>query len=210
MHAPLPPLAALRALTLLAAAALTACGGGGGGSADETAVDPATQAAALESAKKIFTPTTPIPTDANVKGMFSPLVNWPLIPIHVSVLPDGRVLSFGTTGTGQQTARFIYDVWDPEGGLEGGHMTLANNSGTDIFCSSVVSLASGTGIFIAGGDNWTGSATTNTGNNNSNFFDLTNNTLTRGINMNRARWYSSSTTLLNGEVYIGQRAIDIG
>ena len=55
---------------------------------------------------------------------------------------------------------------------------------------------------IAGGDNWTGTGTTNTGNNNSNLFDYGNNTLTRYNNMNRARWYSSSTTLLNGETYI--------
>src|SRR6185436_5716404 len=43
---------------------------------------------------------------------------------------------------------------------------------------------------------------TNTGNNNSNIFDAFNNTLARSANMNRARWYSSSTVLVNGEVYI--------
>ena len=32
--------------------------------------------------------------------------------------------------------------------------------------------------------------------------DLSSNVLSRGNNMNRARWYSSSTVLLNGEVYI--------
>ena len=57
-------------------------------------------------------------------------------------------------------------------------------------------------MFVAGGDNWTGTATTNTGNNNSNLFNYGANTLARGNNMNRARWYSSSTALINGEVYI--------
>ncbi|HJV94492.1 MAG TPA: galactose oxidase-like domain-containing protein, partial [Albitalea sp.] len=43
---------------------------------------------------------------------------------------------------------------------------------------------------------------TNGPNNNSNLFDAASNSLTRGPNMLRARWYSSSTTLISGETYI--------
>ncbi|HTE42579.1 MAG TPA: galactose oxidase-like domain-containing protein, partial [Steroidobacteraceae bacterium] len=100
-----------------------------------------------------------------------------------------------------QTGFFIYDVWDPAAGLNAGHTTLANNTGTDIFCSSALVLPQGGNVFIAGGDKWTGTGTTNTGNNNSNLFNYTSNSLTRQNNMNRARWYSSSIVLLNGEVY---------
>ena len=78
---------------------------------------------------------------------------------------------------GAQTGYFIYDVWDINAGLDGGHLTLANGTGTDIFCSSQVVLPQGGQVFIAGGDNWTGTGTTNTGNNNSNLFDLPSNTL---------------------------------
>ena len=138
----------------------------------------------------------------NVTGAWSPVTPWPLIPLHMVLMPDGRVLSFGTKADGTQTGSFIYDVWDPAGGLNGGHLTLDNGTGTDIFCSSTLVLPEGGSVFIAGGDNWTGTGTTNAGNNNSNLFSYTTNTLTRQSNMNRARWYSSSTTLLNGEVYI--------
>ena len=137
----------------------------------------------------------------NVTGAWSPVIPWPLIPLHMVLMPDGRVLSYGTKADGTQTGYFIYDVWDPAGGLSGGHTTLANPTGTDIFCSSSLVLPQGGNVFIAGGDNWTGTGTTNTGNINSNLFDYTSNTLTRQNNMNRARWYSSSTVLLNGEVY---------
>jgi hypothetical protein len=137
----------------------------------------------------------------NVTGAWSPVISWPLIPLHMVLMPDGRVLSYGTKGDGTQTGHFIYDVWDPAGGLSGGHSTLANPTGTDIFCSSSLVLPQGGNVFIAGGDNWTGTGTTNTGNINSNLFDHTSNTLTRQNNMNRARWYSTSTVLLNGEVY---------
>ncbi len=138
----------------------------------------------------------------NVVGAWSTVHPWPLISVHAVLMPDGRILSYGSKSDGQQTASGIYDVWDPAGGLDGGHSTLPNTSGTDIFCSSQLVVPGGGQVFIAGGDNWTGSSTTNTGNNNSNTFDYGNNTLVRKNAMNRARWYSSSITLLNGETYI--------
>ena len=186
--------------SVAAAALLASCGGGGNDSAP-----PATASASGEAMKKaqhVFSPTGTIPVDAATKGMWSPVVNWPLIAVHTALLPDGRLLTYGTKTNGQQTGFFSYDVWDPQGGLDGGHLTLANGTGTDIFCSSQTVLPDGSGVFIAGGDNWTGSATTNTGNNNSNLFSVGSNALSRGPNMNRARWYSSSITLLNGDTYV--------
>ena len=192
----MPHLPRLRHVCLVLAAALAACGGGGddppGAGADAGGRKGATA----------FTPTTPIPSDAHQRGMWSPVKPWPLIPVHAVLMPDGRVMSYGTDGSGRQTGYFLFDVWDPAGGLDGGHLTLPNGTGTDIFCGSQVVLPGGDAVFLAGGDNWTGTATTNTGNNNSNLFSPATNTLARGNNMNRARWYSSSTTLLNGDVYI--------
>ena len=138
----------------------------------------------------------------NVEGAWSLVKPWPVIAVHAVLMPDGRVLSYGTKTTGQQTAIDVYDIWNPAAGLDGGHLTLPNTSGTDLFCSSQLSLPGGSQVFIAGGDNWTGTGTTNTGNNNSNLVDYDNNSISRQANMNRARWYSSSTTLLNAETYI--------
>src|SRR6185436_15025057 len=138
----------------------------------------------------------------NVQGAWSAPGPWPLIAAHAVLTPDGRVLTYGTDGNGKQTGFFIYDVWDPAAGLGGGHLTLPNMTGTDIFCSSQLVLAQTGSIFLAGGDNFVNGATTNTGNNNTNVYTPGDNSLARGNNMNRARWYSSSTTLLNGEVYI--------
>ena len=146
---------------------------------------------------------TTVPASANNSvGAWSTVHSWPLIAVHAVLMPDGRVLSYGTTASGQQTGNFIYAVWDPSAGLDAGHVTLPNTTGTDIFCSSQVVVPQGNQVFIAGGDNWTGAGTNNQGNNNSNTFDYTNDTLTRNNNMNRARWYSSSIALPNGEIYI--------
>jgi YVTN family beta-propeller protein len=139
----------------------------------------------------------------NVRGAWSPPFSWPLIAAHMVLTPDGRILSYGTDGNGNQTGFFIYDVWDPQAGTSGGgHLTMPNISGTDIFCSSQIVMALNGDIFIAGGDNYVNGGTTNTGNNNSNVFNYATNSLARGNNLNRPRWYSSSTTLLNGEIYV--------
>ncbi len=144
----------------------------------------------------------PANAQANIDGVWSPVADWPLIAVHAAITPDGRVLTYGTDGAGKQTGYFIYDIWDPSAGLEGGHFTLNNMTLTDIFCSSQVILPQSEEILIAGGDNWTGTGTTNTGNNNSNLFDWSDNTLARSNNMNRARWYSSATVLIDGSIYI--------
>jgi YVTN family beta-propeller protein len=140
-----------------------------------------------------------IPADASVKGLFGPVKPWPLIAVHGVLTSDGRVLSYGTKEDGKQTGYFVYDVWDP---LDDSHMVLANTTQTDLFCSSQIQLPDGESVAISGGDTWTGTATTNTGNNKDNVFTVATQSLTRGSTMNRKRWYSSSTMLLNGEIYV--------
>jgi hypothetical protein len=128
--------------------------------------------------------------------------NWPFIPIHAALTPDGRVLTFGSNALGAQTGYFNYDVWDPEDGLSGPHLTLENRTLTDVFCSSMVILPGNGNILIAGGDTWNGTSTTNVGNRNSTLFNAAGNTLTRGNDMALGRWYSTATVLMNGEIFI--------
>ena len=55
----------------------------------------------------------------NVRGAWVGPQPWPLIAAHAVLTPDGRVLTYGTDGTGKQTGFFIYDVWDPNAGGAG-------------------------------------------------------------------------------------------
>ena len=150
----------------------------------------------------LLTALAPSAQADNVVGAWSPPAPWPLIAIHAVLTPDGRVLTYGTDGNGIQTGVFIYDIWDPSAGPASGHVTLPNTTATDLFCSSQVVLPKSGNIFVAGGDNFVNGQTTGTGNNNTNVFKPRSNALVRGQNMNRARWYSSTTTLLTGETYI--------
>lgn len=128
--------------------------------------------------------------------------NWPLVAVHAILTPDGRVLSYGSNSSGNATGLFEYDVWDPEDGLSGGHLTLQNMTLTDIFCSYSVILPDSGNILIAGGDNWDGTQVLSTGNKRSTTFRTSNSTLSRGNDMNFPRWYATATPLMNGEVYI--------
>ena len=139
-----------------------------------------------------------------VKGTFGPQVGWPIMPIHAVLLPDGRVMSYGTEPDGSQTAIFRYDVWDPRAGTEpNAHVLLPNTTQTDIFCSSQIVLLNGD-VAMFGGDNLPTSS--NTYNDHVNLFHPASNTIERAAvpndRMNRLRWYSSATVLPNAEVYI--------
>ena len=73
---------------------------------------------------------------------------------------------------------------------------------TDIFCSSQVILPQSGQILIAGGDNWTATARRPTPATTGAIRLHRRPTCWRAPSLNRARWYSSSTALINGEVYI--------
>ncbi|WP_457095287.1 galactose oxidase-like domain-containing protein [Lysobacter sp. P5_B9] len=139
-----------------------------------------------------------------VKGVFSPVINWPLVGIHAVLTPDGRVLSYGTTATGVRTGYFTYDVWDPQLGLESAsHTVLPNQTAVDLFCNAQLLLPDGN-IEMWGGD----VLNANTGkaslqpNDDSNLFTPLNNSLVRTGKMFRKRWYATATTMPSGEVYI--------
>ena len=138
---------------------------------------------------------------ANITGVFGPAVTWPLIPIHVVLLPDGRVMSYGTGASGQQGAQFIYDVWDPTLGTgASSHLVLPNTTNTDIFCGAQSVMLSGD-VLISGGD-LTVNGARNSANNNTNIFSPSANTLTENTPMTYSRWYASLVALPDGELAI--------
>ncbi|MES2683124.1 MAG: galactose oxidase-like domain-containing protein [Pseudomonadota bacterium] len=155
----------------------------------------------------------PIPPDAAAKGSWSGIKTWPIIPIHMVLLPDGRVLNYGSNVDGNPTGSFVYDLWDPAAGfVRGSHNTLSNTTGTpgvDIFCSAQLVLPQpDAGVLIAGGDTYPRDnnlpdTDNNDGNEKAILFQPRDNTLdTLSQTMHRGRWYGTTTTLTNGEVYI--------
>ena len=181
---------------------MASCGGSGDGEGSSAIAEADERKLALA----VF-PSVTIPADVKSKGMWGPIHAWPVVAVHAVLMPNGSVLSYGSRADGVQTGNFNVDVWDNLDNPGNGHLTVANATGIDLFCGSQLllpplSTSSTPRVFLAGGDTWTGTQTTNSGNNRSTLFDTGNNGLTRATDMSRARWYSTSITLINGETYI--------
>ena len=141
--------------------------------------------------------------DTYLRGAIGPVVDWPLIPIHVALLPDGRVLSYGTDGQGRQGAQFQYDVWDPaEGTGAASHLTLPNTTGADTFCSGQIVLPASGAVLLTGGDR-TLNGVRNYSSNDVNLFDWRSNALYSAQQpMAQLRWYPTVVTLASGDTLV--------
>jgi len=136
-------------------------------------------------------------------GRFGAAFGWPLIPLHVALLPDGRLLSYGTNESGQQGGQFSYAVWDPTLGTgSDSHLLLPNTTGTDTFCSGQIVLPRTGEVLLTGGDRIINGAR-NYSNADVNFFDyLTNSMRKSAQSMAHPRWYPTVTTLSDGRVLV--------
>jgi hypothetical protein len=138
---------------------------------------------------------------ANVTGVFGPVVTWPIIPIHAVLLPDGRVMNYGTDASGAQGAQLIYDIWNPKLGTgSSAHQVLPNTTKTDIFCGSQSLMMSGD-VLTSGGD-LTVNGARNNAQNTTTIFSPTTRSIKANTPMNYARWYSSLVSLPNGELAV--------
>ena len=142
---------------------------------------------------------------AHIEGAFGPSFSWPVIPIHMVLLPDRRVLAYGTDTAGRQGAGFHYTVWNPRlGGGSDAFLTLPNFTGTDIFCAAQSLLPDGRVVLIGGDEN--PGTPENFGNPDMNVFDPRTNLLKKSVSMAFKRWYPTLVVLPSGErVVMGGR-----
>jgi Domain of unknown function (DUF1929)/Bacterial Ig-like domain (group 2) len=118
-----------------------------------------------------------------VEGQWSSLKSSPVVQLHVHLLTDGRVLSWGHNGVPQ--------VWDPSTGK-----FTAEPSPSLLFCAGHEFLADGR-LFVVGGH-----ITNNHGLPNANIFDPASAAWEVVPPMAQGRWYPTATTLPNGDVLV--------
>ena len=170
-------------------------------------VKPSRQRARLKSGTAILVPSGD--PSVSTKGAFGPTIPWPIIAIHEVLLPDGRVMSYGSNPDGNQTGQFVYDVWNPALGTGAeAHLTLPNTTRTDIFCSgqSVMwmtgeTLITGGDLTVRGSRNYSNNATT--------IFSAATNTIRSADKMQFPRWYDSIVPLPNGEMLVLGGRVDL-
>ena len=120
-------------------------------------------------------------------GQWSSVFNTNYEPIHVMVLPDGKVLFWAL-----QSASLNPQLWDPATGA----VTPTPLPGYQVFCAGHSFLADNQ-ILVTGGNlgDFDGVP-------NASLYDPSSNTWTRVSDMNAARWYPTNTTLSNGDVLV--------
>ena len=156
-----------------------------GGLRRAQAVDPARWVAVPAPADPLMDNLT-IPADAPTRGLWSPVQSWPLNGLHAAVLPDGKVLSFGTTPDGNTQNGRYFDLWNPALGLgAASHQTRFRADQPDSFCGAATYLPDGR-LLITGGNGSVSSA----------LYATAGDTVTPlSGNLADERWYATMLTL---------------
>jgi hypothetical protein len=126
-----------------------------------------------------------IADNATTQGMWSFPQPWPTVSIHLTVLPDGRVMSYGAAIDGSYHWGSTFIVWDPTKGFvqEESFLVVANAPEVDSFCADGSLLPDGSYLAAGGGSAEPG-GTSHEGS----IFDYRTNTVTRAANLNQPRW----------------------
>lgn len=152
-----------------------------------------------------FAKLSPAVPNSHLVGAWSPSFDLPLVPIHVMVLTNGKVLMWDSVGDNPAESYPVHNftrasIWDPETNT----VTNVNNgtvpdggTGYNIFCAGFAHLPNGS-AFLAGGNR----SSALDGLNTIHFFDQTTNLWSLGPDMTYYRWYPSVTPLANGEMLI--------
>ncbi len=118
-------------------------------------------------------------------GQWSAPVAWPLVAVHMSLEPDGRVFTLDGFDAALNSER----LWNPVNGT----FTAVPYS-RNLFCAGHVQLADGRTLIVGG------HITANSGLADTTIFDSRTNTYFRGRDMSVGRWYPTATVLPDGRV----------
>jgi hypothetical protein len=124
-------------------------------------------------------------------GQWGPVINWPVVPIHIHLLPTGKVM-FWDRHTGSSDSMKTW-AWDPVTQA----VTELASPGYDIFCSGHTFMADGK-LIVTGGHHMAD----NVGENTASVYDPVADSWISLPNMNAGRWYPTNTTLANGDILV--------
>jgi WD40 repeat protein len=128
-----------------------------------------------------------LPTQARM-GSWGPLVNWDIVPLHMSLMPNGKVIAWGKKDVPPDTMG-VPRIWDPAGGPPSSAPKI--NVDTMLFCAGFALMPDGK-LLVSGGhlQDDRGIATTR--------FFTQDGAWSAGANMAHGRWYPTVTVLPDG------------
>ena len=168
----------------------------------ELALDAHTRAVSANYSKAAAAAAAGAPQDV---GQWGPVVDWPVVGVHVALLANGKVLAYDSVGDNATETYPVQDhtrgtVWDPATGAQ---TPVDVATGYNIFCSGLAHLPDGR-VFVAGGNKdqqLNGIVQTH-------LFDPSSDLWSLGPNMAAGRWYPTVTPLNNGEMLITSGRVD--
>jgi hypothetical protein len=128
-------------------------------------------------------PPSPRQEPQATSGAWAAPIDWPVVAVHLHLLPSGQVLSWGLVGDPQ--------IWDAGTGV---FTTVPAPS--NVFCGGHTFLPDGR-LLVAGGH-----ISNDHGLPDTTLFDAATRAWTAVAPMSRGRWYPTTTTLADGEVVI--------
>jgi hypothetical protein len=133
----------------------------------------------------------PLPPEAT-KGQWGPLVNWDIVPLHMHLLPTGKLLAWGKYEPGG-TVMGMPRLWDPASGPPTGAREIAVD--TMLFCSGHAFMPDGR-LLVSGGHKQDDKGIDVT-----NIFDPASESFVPGLpKMAFGRWYPTVTELTDGRM----------
>ena len=132
---------------------------------------------------------TPLSSKATT-GSWGPLVNWDIVPLHMNLLPSGKIFAWGKRDISDTMG--MPRVWDPASGPPSGPAPIHVND--MLFCAGHTLMPDGT-LMLSGGHlmDDRGIPTTY-------FFSADGAFLRKGPDMHHGRWYPTLTVLPDGRM----------
>ena len=131
---------------------------------------------------------TPLPAEATT-GKWGPVVPWDIVPLHMSLLPTGKIFAWGKTEVGDTMG--MPRIWDPAAGPPSGLPEIHVDD--MLFCAGHTLMPDGR-LMVSGGHHMDDAGIKTT------YFFSTNGTPQQGPDMANGRWYPTVTVLEDGRV----------
>jgi hypothetical protein len=129
-----------------------------------------------------------LPIEAT-RGEWGSVVPWDIVPLHMSLMPNGKILAWGKTDVADTMG--MPRIWDPASGPPTGAQMVMTDS--MLFCAGHTLMPNGE-LMASGGHlmDDRGTATTT--------FFTPDGSVRKGLPMAHARWYPTVTVLEDGRV----------
>ncbi len=129
-----------------------------------------------------------LPPEAT-SGKWGPVVNWDIVPLHMSLLPTGKIFAWGKTDVADTMG--MPRIWDPAGAGPGSATEIHVDD--MLFCAGHTLMPDGR-LMVSGGHHQDDAGIKTT------YFFTANGVPQKGPDMANGRWYPTVTVLADGRV----------